>query len=277
MFLHHRAMLICVKIWGGNLVFSGDKAPEMLAAIRDFTEYYPDEKAAIIATAEITALGAVDLWIMFLFYDGPTPPAGVFDNFTDIGPSINNCKTRTYYDLLSSNNWAVVKGSIYTIATESTVLPNATEGAEVMGAYYEHWRNTTESVIGVSGLIGSVAFQPMPKLIARKAREMGGDMLDLDEDVDRIIMEFDYSYLLALDDATIDDANQRLYGGMRDLVTGFIDSGKLADAYLPLFMNDGYFRQDYFGRLRTADMARTVRNQYDPEGFFAARTGGFKM
>lgn len=64
----------------------------MLAAVRDFTEYYPDEKAALIMTAELTSLGAIDIWTMFLFYDGPTPPPGVFDNFTAIGPFTNNCK-----------------------------------------------------------------------------------------------------------------------------------------------------------------------------------------
>lgn len=43
----------------------------------------------------------VDTWIMFLFYDGPSPPKGVFDNFTDIGP-IDTTKTwDTFYDLVS--------------------------------------------------------------------------------------------------------------------------------------------------------------------------------
>jgi hypothetical protein len=34
------------------------------------------------------------------------------------------------------------------------------------------------------------------------------------------------------------------YKGTRDLVTGFQQNGKLSEAYLPLFMNDAYFRQD---------------------------------
>jgi FAD/FMN-containing dehydrogenase len=52
------------QIWGGNLAFTADKSAQLLSALRDFTEYYPDDKAAIIMTAEITALGAVDLFIM---------------------------------------------------------------------------------------------------------------------------------------------------------------------------------------------------------------------
>ena len=59
---------------------------------------------------------------MFLFYDGPTPPAGVFDIFLEIGPLVNDCKTRSYYDLLSYNDFAVVKGSNYIITTETFPL-----------------------------------------------------------------------------------------------------------------------------------------------------------
>jgi hypothetical protein len=134
-----------------------------------------------------------------LFYDGPTPPAGVFDIFLDIGPLSNDCKTRSYHDLMTHNDFAVIKGSIYTITTETTPLPNATVGAEVLGAYYDHWKNVTKSVLGVSGVIGSIAFQPVPKMLARKAREMGGDMIDLDDDVDRIIIEYNYSYWFDID------------------------------------------------------------------------------
>jgi hypothetical protein len=171
----------------------------------------------------------------------------------------------------------VLKGSIYAITTETLPLPDATVGEEVMGAIYDHWRNTTESVIAVPGVIGSIAFQPIPKMLARKALERGGDLIDLDDDVDRIILEFNYSYTFATDDKKMDAATQELYKGTQALVSQFQADGKLPEAYLPLFANDGYYRQDYFGRLRTADFARSVRDAYDPKGFFAKRTGGFKM
>ncbi|KAF2643412.1 FAD-binding domain-containing protein [Massarina eburnea CBS 473.64] len=265
------------QVWGGNLVFTGDKTDRMLKAVRDFTEHYPDEKAGIIMTAELSALGAIDMWIMFLFYDGPTPPAGVFDNFTAIGPFTNNCKTRSYSELLTYNNFAVLKGSIYTITTETVPLPDAANGAEVLRSVYDNWRNTTTDVLGVGGIVGSIAFQPIPKMLARKARAMGGDMIDLDDDIDRLIIEYNYSYWFSIDDGTMDAATQQLYKGTKDVVARFTQDGKLAQAYLPLFANDGYFRQDYWGRLRTADLARSVRDRYDPEGFFAQRTGGFKL
>jgi hypothetical protein len=228
-------------------------------------------------TAELTVLGAVDIWIMFLFYDGPEPPAGVFDIFTDIGPLTNDCKTRSYYDLLTKNNFGVIKGSIYTITTETLPLPSVENGAEVLQAIHKNWKDTVTGILGVAGIIGSIAYQPIPKSLVRKARENGGDMIDLDDDVNRIIYEFNLSYWFDIDDDTVDKATQQLHQGTRDLVTGFQQSGKLPQAYLPLFMNDAYFRQDYFGRLRTKDFAQTVRDRYDPEGFFRSQTKGWKM
>jgi len=88
------------QVWGGNYFFTPSKTSQILEALRDFTEHYPDNKAGIIVTSEKGAL--VDSWIMFLFYDGPSPPEGVFDNFTAIGPILDITKTwHSYYDMVS--------------------------------------------------------------------------------------------------------------------------------------------------------------------------------
>ncbi|GKT42804.1 putative family 31 glucosidase ORF2 [Colletotrichum spaethianum] len=268
------------QIWGGNLIFdSSDKTDELLEAIRDFTENYNDPKAAIIATSELTLSNNVNLWVLFLFYDGPQPPNGIFDGFLKAGPTLNTCKARSYADFLKANDLFVLKGSVYTISTETTPLPPAAAGPKVMRSYYDHWHNTSAASSGVAGVIASMAFQPIPKSLARIAREKGGDLLDLDDSVDRIMFEFDYSYLFQLDDAKIDQTMVNLYSGMKSRVDGFVKDGTLPDAYRPLFMNDGYFRQDYWGRLRPEkkQFAQTVRASVDPDGMFQQRTGGFRL
>ncbi|EXF82142.1 FAD binding domain-containing protein [Colletotrichum fioriniae PJ7] len=267
------------QIWGGNLVFGGEKTDEILVAIRNFTEHYYDPKAAIIATSELTVLNSVNIWIFFLFYDGPQPPSGVFDEFLNIKSTLNTCRTRSYTDLLKANNVFVLKGSVYTIATETTPLPPAAAGAKVMRSYYDHWYNTSAVKSGIAGIIASMAFQPIPKSLARISRDKGGDLLDLDDGVDRIIFEFDYSYLFQLDDAAVDETMVKLYTGMKSRVDGFVQDGTLPDVYRPLFMNDGYFRQDYWGRLKPEkrELAERVRASVDPEGLFQNRTGGFKL
>ncbi|KAH8587140.1 FAD binding domain-containing protein [Bisporella sp. PMI_857] len=268
------------QVWGGNLKWtaSDEVTAKILAALRDFTDNYPDEKAGIILTAERTLATLVDLWILFLYYNGPTPPPGVFDSFTSIGTPINSLKTQSMHELLSGNNWAVLKGSVYTIGTESTTVPSPEHGAEVLGAFYDHWVNVSNTAALVPGTIASVAFQPLPKTLPRIARAKGGDLLDIDDDVNRIILELDYSFLHNSDYPIIDTTMQTTYNGFGQLVSNFQEQGKLPTADLPLFANDCFYPQDYFGRLKPAKaaLAKSVSEDLDPDGLWRFRTGGWK-
>ncbi|EIT77360.1 hypothetical protein AO1008_08860 [Aspergillus oryzae 100-8] len=257
-------------------IISADKTPQVLEAIRDFTENYPDDKAAIIVTAEHAAL--INTWIMFLFYDGPEPPQGVFDGFKAIGPLDTTKTWDSYYDLLKNNDFFILKGQRYTIATETTPVPNKTVGAEVMQTYYDHWFNITNTVLGVPNMIGSIAFQPMPRTIAQKAQARGGDLINFPTDQDYLVIELDFSYGLSASDEKIDAANKNLFNGFDRIISNYIDEGVLPDVYRPLFMNDANYAQDYWARLGSTEQAREVRKKYDPELFFQKRTsGGFRL
>lgn len=86
------------KVWGGNYIFTPNKTSDLLDAVYEFTTNYPDDKAAVIMTADHGAL--IDTWIMFLFYDAPSPPDHVFKKFRDI-EHIDTTKTwDSYYDLV---------------------------------------------------------------------------------------------------------------------------------------------------------------------------------
>ncbi|KAI5861156.1 FAD binding domain-containing protein [Durotheca rogersii] len=269
-------------IWGGNLVFDAtpEKTAALLEAIRDFSENYPDDKAAIIATAERTLATLVDIWVFFLYYNGPTPPPGVFDKFLAAGPTLNTCKTQRYSALLSGNNWAVLKGSVYTIGTETMPVPEKEHGLEVMQSLYDHWVNVSNTAKWVPGVVASIALQPVPKSLAKIARSKGGDMLDLDNDVNLIIVELDYSFLFKSDFPKIDQTMRDTYEGIGAMVSGYQQSGLLQrEAYLPIFYNDGFYPQDYYGRLKPEklELARRVQADVDPDGFWKHRTGGFKI
>ncbi|KAJ5355621.1 FAD-binding type 2 [Penicillium concentricum] len=262
------------KVWGGTYAFTSDKAPKILEAVRNFTDYYPDDKAAIIATFERGLL--LDFCLLFVFYDGPEPPAGVFDEFTAIKHTSNVKTWNTYYDLLKHNDFFILKGQRYNIATETTPLPNSTVGAAPLQDYYDHFRDVTKSVLGVAGSLGTISFQPMPKSFSQKAKDRGGDLLDIPSDQPYIIFELDFSYGLSIDDNKMDAATVELYQGIDNLAQKHIDEGLLPDVYRPLFMNDAYHRQDYWGRIspESKALALKTRKAYDPEGFFQHRTSG---
>lgn len=271
------------QVWGGTYMFQHSNATDakLLAALRDFTQYNKDNKAAIILTAQRTAsaLGSRDMWTMFVFYDGETPPTGTFDNFTNANPFYTSVKTRSYYDLLSSNNNYVSVGSVYTIGTETMPLPHVNSGTKVMGDIHQHWRNVSAPIIdAIPNSIVVQAYQPFPKRMARVSRDKGSDLMDMDDEVDRIIIEINYAYQSNADAKRIDKAMKNTYKGIRSLVTEWQREGVLKDAYLPLFMNDAYYAQDYFSRLtpENRELAKKVAKRVDPQKMFKTRTGGFK-
>ncbi|KAF2015976.1 FAD-binding domain-containing protein [Aaosphaeria arxii CBS 175.79] len=268
------------NIWGGNLVFlrTPDKDTKLLKAVRDWTEYNTDDKASVIVTAERANLNVVDSWIIFLFYDGPSPPAGLFKNFTDVGPTLNTCRERTYADLMAFSNWVVVKGSVVQIATETIPLPSAENKVKVMDALHAHWRNVSSTTLAVPGIVASIAWQPFPKKIAEQAKRLSPDLIDADDDVDKIIIEMNYSFIPQTEYNRMADTMETTYSGVRNRVVGWQADGTLPDTYLPVFMNYGFYRQDYFGRLKPQSraLAKRVAESVDPTGFFRDRTGGWR-
>ncbi|KAF2665625.1 FAD binding domain-containing protein [Microthyrium microscopicum] len=267
-------------VWGGVRFYNGDKTPQLLAAVRDFTEYYPDPRAGLILTAETTLYGYADLWVMFYFWNGASPPAHVFENFTKLPPMIDTVKTQSYTDLVYANNAFVLNGSYYSIATETLPLPDAKNGVEVMTAVHNHWKNTSAQVSDkIFGSVASVAYQPMPKLISQQTKKYGGNVMDMGEDGHRIILEYDYSYIngFAENERIGDKANRELYSGVRSIIQKFMNDGKLPNISTPLFMNDAYHAQDFWGRFKERDFMKSVKAKIDPGDFFGKRTHGWKL
>ncbi|KAF2399747.1 FAD binding domain-containing protein [Trichodelitschia bisporula] len=265
------------EVWGGVIAFTGGNTPAMLRAIRDYTEYNTDAKAGIIATAELTGLNLVDIWILFLFYDAPAPPPGVFANFTQIPHLLDTTKRRSYHDLLTFNNGFVLKNQIYTIGTETTPLP-AAEAQPVMQELYSAWHTAAASVARVSGVVASLAFQPLPKSIPAISTQAGGLVTGWDTAQDRIVLELDYSYWYPRDNAAIDGAMNATIGGLKGVVERNVAAKVLPEVKLPLFMNDGYFRQDYWGRIGGGSREKwgRIRRKFDAQGLWS-RTGGFAL
>lgn len=269
-------------IYGGNLVFL--RTPEtdamLLQAVRNFTEYNTDNKAAVILTAERSTIDLIDSWIVFIFYDGTDVPADIFSNFTSAGPILNTCMIQSYADLISGSNWVIVSGSVVDIATETIPLPPVPgDGVpDVMGEIHSFWRDVSGTVQAVPGIVASIAYQPFPKAIARAALDRGQDLIDCDDDAHRLIIEMNYSFI---PQSLYDDmANtiEETYSGVRERVLSWQGEGVLPDVFLPIFMNYGFYRQDYFSRLRpeNRELARAVAESVDPDRLFRGRTGGWK-
>lgn len=214
-----------------------------------------------------------------MFYDAPTVPAGVFDVFDAIPHTLDLTKTRSMHDMLLFDNTFVLKGSIYTIATETMTLPNATTGSTVMQGIYDTWRDVALTAGPVPGAIVSMALQPLPKRIHQIANDLGGVVMDFDENYDGVIIELDYSHLFSINHPFIDQKTVETYTKIGNKIAEYEQTGLLPEVHRPLFMNDAYFRQDYWGSLLPSTKARfqAIQDKYDPLDILQANTKGFHV
>jgi len=80
---------------------------EVRTAIADFSVHAQDPKAAVLpwyishAGRRIIHQG--------IFYDGPTPPHGTFDNFTNIPSLSSDLKTRSFADAILNATTAGIR------------------------------------------------------------------------------------------------------------------------------------------------------------------------
>ena len=88
------------QVWGGIVTYSEEVIPAVKAALTKFVGTVTDPKASII-----TAFNAVPGQVIaaqMIFYDGPNPPAGLFDAFIDIEPLSTDISTRSFLSLVQS-------------------------------------------------------------------------------------------------------------------------------------------------------------------------------
>lgn len=89
------------QIWGGIRTYSYLDADKILAATQDWTGNYHDQKGSVIVTGDIAANNVVDIFVVYFFYDGATPPPRVFDKFDAIVSLTDGTKSQSYSDLVS--------------------------------------------------------------------------------------------------------------------------------------------------------------------------------
>ncbi|KXN82296.1 Bifunctional solanapyrone synthase [Leucoagaricus sp. SymC.cos] len=89
------------QVWGGLITVTAPFIDQISAATADFSANVKDPKASIITTYNFL-LGQPGI-SQLLFYDGPTPPPGIFDKFMDVPFFTRDVKTRDLLSLVKSS------------------------------------------------------------------------------------------------------------------------------------------------------------------------------
>ncbi|KAG9308231.1 FAD-binding domain-containing protein [Chiua virens] len=88
------------KVWGGIISYSEDVLDQFIAATANFAANNTDPKAGIIALYR-SSRGQFGT-ALNIFYDAPTPPPGVFDEFLAIPWSTREVSTRSFLSFVKS-------------------------------------------------------------------------------------------------------------------------------------------------------------------------------
>lgn len=228
---------------------------------------------------------------MFMFYDGPSPPPGVFDEFDAIDSLVDETGTKRYYEVAQSAGGAALVG--FGNSFREITYPNLPE--DQMVDFLSHYYNQSFKAQFIDGLesldvqLTGFVPQPLSIRIARASQAQGGNALSLNPDHgDRIWVENDFLWA----NPTCQDRcpeyskevseellayQKKTYGGVPP--TNYKSGDLNWVNYNPLFMNDAAPDQDVYSSYGTDSLEKLkqVKQKYDPTGFFTTRQGGFKL
>ncbi|KAF7327044.1 FAD-binding PCMH-type domain-containing protein [Mycena kentingensis (nom. inval.)] len=104
------------QVWGGLVVYTVPNIDAVAAATTKFSTTVTDPKAAILPS--FVSLAGVPVISHIMFYDGPTPPAGIFDDFLAIESVQSDAKTRSFLDFISATPTDVggARGAFHSIS-----------------------------------------------------------------------------------------------------------------------------------------------------------------
>ncbi|KAJ7756645.1 FAD dependent oxidoreductase [Mycena metata] len=97
------------QVWGGVIFYAAAQIPAVTAAVSRFISNVTDSKAALIPGYTVQLGQPVVANI--LFYDAPTPPAGIFDEFLAIEHTSEDISTRSFLSLVQSGPANVTAGT----------------------------------------------------------------------------------------------------------------------------------------------------------------------
>ncbi|KAI0727409.1 FAD dependent oxidoreductase [Fomitopsis betulina] len=104
-------------VWGGSIITTGvDDA--VVAATQNFYNTVTDPKAALLTTFNYDASLGMSITEMTLYYNAPTPPQGMFDDFLTLTSLTRNISTRSYLSLILSTEEASddLRGYFHTVS-----------------------------------------------------------------------------------------------------------------------------------------------------------------
>lgn len=257
------------QFFAGNLVYVFEQNDAVTDAIQAFMQYNPDPKASIVAT--YLKLPTPDLnfnldeaILMFLVYDGPDA-GDVFNNFTSNPYLLSTMSLKTYPEVINMPIPFLAQlargDNIFRVSVHRVINDDSYETA------ISAWRDWAETNKGAYELL-TFDYEPVPRSLTEASNSQnGGNAMQMPDGP-----WFWISYILETPPGMSQadyDAVQASFAKMVDYIGNSKD--------LPLFINDASFDQNPLATFSTYSDLQQIKAKYDPDGFFAQKTGGWSF
>ncbi|CAE6360683.1 unnamed protein product [Rhizoctonia solani] len=252
------------QVWGGLKTFTANNLDKVNKATADFVANVTDPKAGIITTYNFL-LGQPGVSLL-MFYDGPTPPAGIFERFTSIPHFTSDVSTRSFLSLVGaspSNATYGFRGAFNTVALK-TYSPALIE--QVLNQS-KTWGSHAALRFGFF-----ISYDVEPFLPSMSKRSKGG-----------AYPHDDFLAPLNLYYAWVGESEDEWYHAALEESTRFIREQAIAEG-----QDIGGAKQIKYGNYASAtedlaslygpnlDRLKTIKNKYDPKNVMAL-AGGYRF
>lgn len=268
------------QVWGGVRIYDAKHADKIFAALHKYTSSEGmDPKSAIILT-DVKAVGGIQTFLIFYFYDGPTAPSeGPFSDFLAIPSLIDITKTQSYADLLKSNG-ASADLLQSRVSFRTFTIPFVKSQPTMYKEISKKWKEVTDPYLKNplhATAQCSVDFQPFPAIIGAQSEKRGGNAMGITgQDPDRLLLELQCSWSLKSDDEKLYAMSREITDWLETKVPEWLANEADESPYLPFLMNDAMADQNVTGMYKDYGRLKALQEEIDPHGMFDTRVGGYK-
>ncbi|SJL13225.1 related to 6-hydroxy-D-nicotine oxidase [Armillaria ostoyae] len=247
-------------VWGGIAAYNSSYISAFTAASVQFCSEVTDPKAAILIIYGYTS-GQVYLSTQ-VFYDGPTPPDGIFDDFLAIPALAQDVTTRSFFDLINSTVAPINASTGYrTVFNDIPMLEYSESNIEGVIDELNYWGPTLSAH---GGFFIGYAFEPfLPSLLTHAPA--GSSAYPSSRDHVVFPTNINMQWLSESEDGVFHDAARKTAERL----------GAEGESIYPNYAIYGTPVVDMFGEEGVKRMEAT-RERVDPFGVMSL-TGGFKV
>ncbi|KAK1236306.1 hypothetical protein PQX77_000468 [Marasmius sp. AFHP31] len=254
------------QVWGGLMTFTALRVDEVTAATAKFSAEVTDPKASIITTYNFIA-GSIGVSLL-MFYDGPTPPAGIFDDFLAINHFTKDVKTREFLDLITTPPSDATAGQRAIFNT----VPLLELSPAVVGAVVNETKHWGLAMSLISGTFISYDVEPFhPSLLSHTSSPSAYPPT---RDKVYLPLNIYYAWTLSLSDSAMHDAIRESTARLENFAVSEGQFGvDTASRYANYAIYDTPVSRIYGGNL---GRLQATKARVDPDNVMGL-AGGFKI